>query len=303
MRKFINFFFVLLAFGPLVYILYELNSPICSKALKYGVGSFDSAFGITKEDFRMVALQAESVWENELERNVFIYDSEADFKINLIYDEKQLATIQKQKTESGLTALESEFETLDRQLTTLKFEYESKVQSYKNRLTSFDQKKSSYESKVAQWNSKGGAPQSVYSSLEEERRILNSEASSLNAEANSLNVMADRLNDAVVLRNKKADEYNRAAREYNKKYGEGLEFNQAEYTGEEINVYQFGDKSELLLALVHEFGHALGMDHVENPDSVMYYLSSGMAETNTELSTEDIEELNRVCESNKFLFW
>ena len=44
--------------------------------------------------------------------------------------------------------------------------------------------------------------------------------------------------------------------------------------------------------LVHELGHALGIGHVENPDSIMYSYSIG--ETLT-LSEEDLAALKEVC--------
>jgi predicted nucleic acid-binding Zn-ribbon protein len=303
MNKFIQYAVICVAFGFIGYSAYELVQPLCSKPLRYSIGSFDSGFGITQESFRLVALQAESVWETELEKQAFVYDPTAEFKINLIYDEKQLATVQKQKTESGLSALEYEFEDLDRRTTSLRLQYEAEVEAYEQSLTSFNQRKSSYNKEVSSWNEKGGAPNSVYNDLEKERQSLNREANELNAEAKAVNLAAEKLNEILSERNAKADRYNEAARLYNQKYGSGLEFNQAEYTGKEINVYQFTNERELLTALIHEFGHALGMDHVENPDSVMYYLSTGDTDSKVTLSDEDISELNRVCESKGFLFW
>ena len=91
--------------------------------------------------------------------------------------------------------------------------------------------------------------------------------------AYELNKETSQLNALLKERNLKAVEYNKIARSYNKKYGHGLEFNQAEYTDKEINVYQFGNRKDLILALTHELGHALGMDHVENPKSIMHFLT------------------------------
>ena len=51
----------------------------------------------------------------------------------------------------------------------------------------------------------------------------------------------------------------------------------------------------MILALTHELGHALGMDHVENPKSIMYYITGANTETSPAPTAEDLVELNRAC--------
>ena len=174
--------------------------------------------------------------------------------------------------------------------------YDRKVSLYEKALVLFENRKEIYDKEVSFWNSKGGAPKEKFEDLERERIYLNNEAIRLNTEASSVNVLTKELNSLLQERNIKASEYNKVAEAYNKKYNHGIEFNQAEYTGKEINVYQFNTKGDLILAMTHEFGHALGMEHVENSKSIMYYLTSTNAETFLTPSPEDLAELNRVCE-------
>ncbi|NLE07317.1 MAG: matrixin family metalloprotease [Parcubacteria group bacterium] len=296
-KKFFYGAFSLILIGASAYFIYQnISINPCKKALKYSIGRFDKEFGISEVEFKSYIAKAEQVWEEVLARDIFIYEPDADFKINLIYDERQLETIQKQKTEFGLSVIEDSFKKLDTQFNLFKNNYEVKVENYENALADFQDRKSTYETKVLEWNSRGGAPKNIFESLEAERIYLNSEASRLNAEVSSINTMTRQLNTLLEERNKKASEYNRVAKSYNEKYGEGLEFNQAEYnSGGQINVYQFNTKTDLILALAHEFGHALGMDHVENPNSVMYYLTDTNTETAIVLTPEDLAELKRVC--------
>jgi len=294
-RNIAIFAILLGAIGYSGYFIYNLSLSPCDKPLEYSIGRFDTQFGISQESFKSYIVEAGKVWEDTLNRKVFIYNPKADFKINLIYDERQLATVQKQKTEFGLSAVESAFKQLDANFSVFKSQYENKVSAYEESLALYENRKAAYDKEVEFWNSRQGAPKDKYDALNAERQYLNTEASRLNNEASAISTMVKELNSLLEDRNKKAAEYNKIAEEYNKKYKGGLEFNQAEYTGKEINVYQFGNKKDLILALSHELGHALGMDHVENPKSIMYYITGINSEVSPSLSVEDLTELKRVC--------
>lgn len=298
MRKLLQYAFslvLLVIIGVSGYFVYQKTINPCSRPLKYSVGRFDAQFGISKSEFISDLSKAEIVWEKALSKNIFIYDPEADFEVNLIYDERQLSTVEKRRTEFGLSAIENELRALDSRLASLKSQYNSLTLSYEAAVSSFNKEKEDYENQVAYWNNKGGAPRETFLALEEERKSLNSAAASLNSQALSLNKMADDLNILVRMRNSKADDYNRVVEQYNKKYKNNMEFDQAEYNGRQINVYQYGSENDLIFALAHEFGHALGLGHIDSPDSVMYYLTRGDEEGLPALSSADITELRRVC--------
>ena len=283
------------AIGYSGYTIYQNSLGPCDKPFEYSIGRFDIQFGVSRGDFTSYITESGSVWEKVLNRKIFIYNPDASFKINLIYDQRQLSTIQKQKTEFGLSAVEDAFKKLDADFNSFKNQYDQKVSSYNQALSSYQNRKSVYDAEVASWNAKGGAPKDVYNTLNTERQNLNAEVVVLNTEASSITSMAKQLNSLLDIRNTKAVEYNKIAEGYNKKFNGGLEFDQAEYTGKEINVYQFGNKKDLVLALTHELGHALDMNHVENPKSIMYYITGINAETALTPSAEDLMELNRVC--------
>ena len=296
MKKLAQYVFLLALIVGSAYFSYRETLGPCDKPLEYSIGRFDTQFGISKEEFKTRITIAEEVWEKVISKDVFIYNPDAKFKINLIYDERQLATVQKQKTEFGLLAVENAFKEIDTKFNLFKNEYDQEAYPYEQDLASFKKRKAAYDTVVAFWNKKGGVPEEEYQALETERRYLNAETKRLNSEMVPINNMTAQLNTLLKERNLKASEYNKVAQDYNKKYNGGLEFNQADYTGSEINIYQFSNKKDLTLALSHELGHALGMDHVENSKSIMYYLTGINVSSVLNPSTQDLAELNRVCE-------
>ncbi|MEK7612834.1 MAG: matrixin family metalloprotease [Patescibacteria group bacterium] len=62
--------------------------------------------------------------------------------------------------------------------------------------------------------------------------------------------------------------------------------------GMRIYMYGYQNKTGLERALIHEFGHALGLDHVQNKASIMYPDNSS---TNLKLTAEDLTEMKKVC--------
>ena len=76
----------------------------------------------------------------------------------------------------------------------------------------------------------------------------------------------------------------------------GEQFDEGEYvedaSGRHIDIYQFENQDKLLRVMEHEMGHAIGLQHVSDPDAIMYYLNEG---SNEKLTQADIDELKKVC--------
>ena len=110
-----------------------------------------------------------------------------------------------------------------------------------------------------------------------------------------LNALADTVQERVAELNALADETNRKVNTYNKTLGH--DFDQGNYVedenGKRITIFTFEDEMELKRVLAHEFGHALGIGHVEDAGSIMYSYNIGDA---LELSEADLVALKQVCE-------
>jgi len=268
---------------------------VCENPLKYDIGIIADEFNITSEEFLDTLVKAEGVWEDGTGLELFSYKPGAKFKINLIFDERQRKTIAERRSREALESGGDSYEEVTDKYNSLLSVHNIKVKQYDKDLSAYERRLASYNDEVAYYNGIGGAPKKKYTEIEKERTILENTESKLEQARNELNVLNDKINILVGEVNSLADTYNAEVAQYNNTFGQETTFDQGEYTGTEINVYQFDKISDLKLVLAHEFGHSLNLNHVENPLSIMYYLMEEQSLKLPKLSNEDIAALEVEC--------
>jgi hypothetical protein len=273
---------------------YETTKGICPAPVAYRLGQLDGEFGLTSEAALSYMNEAESLWEEAANRELFVYDEQATFVVNFVFDERQefadtevsqtrMLNEQRQKNEEVMSQVES----LQAEHQKLKASYEEQTNQYESDLRS-------YTETVEYYNNNGGAPEAEYKALQRKEAELDEQASELAMLAEELNAKAEEINTLGQQGNEMLAAYNEQVTAYNQKYGYTREFTQGDYRGDNINIYKFSSDQELVTVLTHEFGHSLGLDHVEGESSVMYYL---LADTNGQvaLSEEDKAALTETC--------
>jgi myosin heavy subunit len=267
----------------------------CQKPLEYSLGNIDSRFGISEGNFLETVKEAEKVWEDPTGRNLFQYNPEANFKINLVYDSRQEQTVESRKLEDKLTQLETSYDSTAKQYGSLSAAYNKRLSDYKKAVDAYSQDLKKYNSEVEHWNSQGGAPEDVYADLVKEKRALDKRMDTLEKEKDAVNALAEKTNNLANLSNQAANVYNNNLNTYKNRFGDSVQFDKGIYNGQEIDIYQFYETGDLRLTVAHELGHAIGLDHDENSKSVMYYLMGDQDMDHPEASVEDIEALNSAC--------
>jgi len=274
---------------------YQSTKYICPIPIEYRLGEIGESFVITPEEAKAAIAEAADLWEREADQDLFVYTEDADFTINFIFDERQEVANAQTADRDRLDTIAAQNETFRTQIAELQRTYESKQAAFVVDRNEYDSELQSYNDRVRQVNDRGGAGADAFATLEAERQRLEQISNSLQQEANSLNSLAQQLNNLSSEGNRLIDTYNQEVQAYNREYGQAHEFTQGDYQGGEINVYKFSDNNELVAVLAHEFGHALGINHVEEPGALMYYLLDDELFDAPTLAASDVTAYQAVC--------
>src|SRR3989344_4905098 len=161
----------------------------------------------------------------------------------------------------------------------------------------FEEKKSTYESQVDAWNASPRTSREQFNQLEAARLALQADVvivktteRQLNTKVWGFNILVDRLNRLAHTLNLNVKTYNTIGASRGESFTGGL-YSQAE--GEtSIDIYEFSNREKLVRVLAHELGHALGLEHVDDSEAIMYYLNEGEAEV---LTKADLAALKALC--------
>ena len=270
----------------------------CSYPLSYRIGTVDPRFELSTAQVAELLAGAASNWNTAAGKTVLSAEPGTGVvTVNFVYDNRQQRASTMNTIKSSVNDDKSTYDALVGEYKSAQSAYQAQKASYDAAAAAFQGRTQVYQQQVASWNSRGGAPADVYAQLQAEKTQLDSQQAaldqlvrSINASAASLNALSGQINQLIDTLNLKVQKYNAVGAQGAGEFEEGL-FTSSPGS-ETIDIYEYATATQLHRVLAHEFGHALGLEHVDDPQAIMYKLNES---TNEHLTVSDIQELDRAC--------
>ena len=277
------------------YYFYVSHRP-CASPISYKIGIVDPRFGVSRSQFEDDISEASTLWGSSIGRTLFMYDPHGEVTINLVYDTRQQTTQAEGKLRVTIDQGAQTAASAKAQYQASQAKYLAAKQDYTSALAQLTKAQDAYDAQVQTANSRGGASPGEFASLQTEKQALQVRSQDVEAKRQEVNTLAQDTNTLIDQYNSLVDNVNEKVQTFNNDGLAGTQFEEGVYVsddqGRHIDIYQFDTQTAFIRVIAHELGHALGLDHNNNPDSIMNPVNQS---TSMVLSSDDLQALQTEC--------
>lgn len=275
------------------------SAQTCNQVISWSVGNIDRAFNLPHSELRRAAQQATSLWQAHIKNGRFEYNPQSDFKIELLNDGTHRVLQQVIRTQNWSNATKAQINQEKAAINKLKSQYQRQLSEYETRVSEFNRfidrmntaprgpamDLQAYESAQKKAEDKRVALTELLKKVKGTSALINQKVNSLN---NMVHGHNQEIGNSPTLRESRAGRYIYERR--SSVLGQDDVF-------QKIEVYRFANYDHLVWILAHEFGHALGLGHINQPGSIMSRVNrtDEISKKTARLTRADLRLLSRSC--------
>lgn len=267
------------------------ETPDCP-AKKWSIGEVDPLSGLTPTEYRALVSRASRRWAEVTGIEWFVYQTGAAFKVSVRADETQTELLgrefDRESLEADVEAWQQKNRDFARQVSVSNrkaVEIERDVIAHNQRWAVLKQRiegatHTTLAEEIEALKREGEALRLRMEAFESVRGVFDDRRDSLESDREELQTRLDEFNAHSDSRPLVLGTHLGAARE-----------------SREIEILAFRNLNDLESILVHEFGHALGLDHNPDPASIMHathHMGSGLYDQ-VGILQSDLDRLNQIC--------
>jgi DNA repair exonuclease SbcCD ATPase subunit len=275
------------------------RSAPCEQPLTYQIGEIDDRYDITQKELASVMKEVEDLWFTAMDKDLLNYSEDGKVVVNLVYGEEQERSEREKKLSNRIEIKKEQRKVTEEEYKRISRVFKSKREDLEELQSQNKQEVTKYNNYVTKWNGKSDVPEQVKREIKQMKRELEKVQAELQQKQDELEFHRQQANSKGKQLNKLIEEEKELVASYNNRFAKARKFNQGQFVkqgeNENVYIYQFSDKHDLKTVLAHEFGHAMGLEHVSNPESIMHEMMDEQNIFDLSLTSEDINAIKSRC--------
>lgn len=287
---------LLLLAALLLWVFWPATAPVnklpasktasCDQLIRWRLDSIDPAFGLGAEQALPLLQDAANQWNQALGKEVLRYDPQQGFPIRFIFDARQQQQLEQLLLERNLHRYDNRIEDQQR-------DFEQQLAEFQKLKDDFAEKDRLLAADIQAFNQKAQqADPGAAALLGKEQAELLSRQKEHALEAEQLDALTEKLQDRQQQLNNTIADRNALIPEQQPTGLAEVGLLEQRGANRTMTIFAYKDAHHLTLTLLHEFGHALGLDHLADRSSIMHSQLNGAQQG---LTSADIQAWQQQC--------